>query len=957
MHLRRKSTVNCAAAAVLALLSQGTVRGQGNALDIDRGAIDVATQERTGLMVPDLMVRSRVTAITPAKPVVIHYRYGGEGLGGNKGDGAFGADLDVGEWSPAVPVVSLYKGRPTEYPQRFFITVSAGEGGRPVRGRPDHSNLMSGGSTGAEFEFEFSWRGKVLKTIKEPAPDGGTAGLFIPAYRLADNRNPDDPAFLSELNGLLAYANQRADRLGASPFAKGPFPNLYPIVTDCQGYGNGIYYGIRYANRKVFDAECRTLRLLGVNGLASPYPFFVEAMTQPGSIASEFRRMMYLQLCGYVLPGADAPDVGCPSGPSVPGLIAANLTNALARSIGLPVDEVWWRTEDEIGGITDRTAEGKHHLCICPRCAEAFRRYLQQQGLTPRDFGKQKWAEIAPANIWGEGRGAAAKAPPAVNGRVVDRYTGLTAWYTHRFHIVRSATMFTQVRDALRQLNAEKDKALATGDTDSAAAKRPYLYSFALRGCTFLTGGHSLDFFDFYRYADNAMVYETSDRDNRMLGWDSHLCDVGRMLGETENILFGIYIKPHRGGPIQRMLSAVSRDARMLYWYVYGPEYVKGDNFLFSPETVQQTHQAAALLGRTEDTLYKSAWMVPAEVAVVSPRTSESWWRLADETNSHAYVAAFENAKWVYSALQHAHVPVDPLDEGMLETRDLTRYKLIYINGIHLTRRAARNVAAWVHAGGTLYTSGIGLVRDEASQPLTELDPVLGLARRQVPEMWYKVKAYGSGKPEPFDDARFAIAPVPATAAIAGAGLFKGSCMPRIGREVLSPAKDTEVLATYADGAAAITRHPHGKGSAIVAGFFPGLEYSAKVRGDDWNMANDFDPVLRSFVTAPALALTRPVVDASNPLVEGVLLQSTRNGKRAVTLANFSFRTVRENPGAAATVCLNALKDVTIAIRRAGPLTKVRSAWLERDLPVTVRGDVVHVSVPELGNGDVLLIE
>ncbi len=49
-------------------------------------------------------------------------------------------------------------------------------------------------------------------------------------------------------------------------------------------------------------------------------------------------------------------------------------------------------------------------------------------------------------------------------------------------------------------------------------------------GNTFLMGGHSLDFFDFYRHADNAMVYETSNRDARVWSWDSYLCDVGRIL-------------------------------------------------------------------------------------------------------------------------------------------------------------------------------------------------------------------------------------------------------------------------------------------------------------------------------------------------------------------------------------------------------------------------------------------
>src|ERR1043165_5605369 len=93
------------------------------------------------------------------------------------------------------------------------------------------------------------------------------------------------------------------------------------------------------------------------------------------------------------------------------------------------------------------------------------------------------------------------------------------------------------------------------------ASPIPHIYSFALRGNTFLMGGHSLDFFDFYRHADNAFVYETSNRDARVWQWDSYLCDVGRIVSQDQHIQFGIYIKPHRGAPIQRTLAAAARGA------------------------------------------------------------------------------------------------------------------------------------------------------------------------------------------------------------------------------------------------------------------------------------------------------------------------------------------------------------------------------------------------------------
>lgn len=93
----------------------------------------------------------------------------------------------------------------------------------------------------------------------------------------------------------------------------------------------------------------------------------------------------------------------------------------------------------------------------------------------------------------------------------------------------------------------------------------------------------------------------------------------------------------------------------------------------------------------------------------------------------------------------------------------------------------------------------------------------------------------------------------------------------------------------FADGTVAIIRNKHGKGQVYVVGFFPGLEYRAAVRRTDFNMRRDFDAALRLIVAAPALELTRPVVEPSDPLVEGVLLKNAKNGMRAVTLANWAY--------------------------------------------------------------------
>ncbi len=392
----------------------------------------------------------------------------------------------------------------------------------------------------------------------------------------------------------------------------------------------------------------------------------------------------------------------------------------------------------------------------CPRCAQAFRDYVKDLGAVPQDFGQTAWQDVKP--VYAAGPGA-------------------MSYYTRKFNNYASARLFGALRNAFEAENTKKRTALANGDRNNPAAAQPWLYSYALRGNTFLLGGHSLDFFDFYRLADNAFVYETSNTGRQIWQWDSYLCDVGRVVGQTMNKQFGIYVKPHRGAPVQRALSALSRGATMLYWYTYGPEYWKGDSFADNPDAVILASKAAHLIGKTEELLYGSKWAVPAEIAIVKPRCSEF---LGND-------AQWENAKWVYTALAHAHLPVDPIDEVMLAENDLSRYKLIYLNGSHLPRKSAAALAKWIQNGGILWTSGFGCARDEANAPLKSLQPVLGLEERNEPELWYKVERYKATAVQSFADARFKLADVPTGARIQGKSPYSASFMPVIGREVFKP--------------------------------------------------------------------------------------------------------------------------------------------------------------------------
>jgi hypothetical protein len=396
----------------------------------------------------------------------------------------------------------------------------------------------------------------------------------------------------------------------------------------------------------------------------------------------------------------------------------------------------------------------------------------------------------------------------------------------------------------------------------------------------------------------------------------------------------------------------------MIYWYTYGPDYWKGDSFSQDPEALELTSKAAHLLGRAEDALYGSRWAVPAEIAVVKPETTQRWMTLSG--NPPHLTAAWENAKWTYTALQHAHLPVDPLDERMLTELDLSRYKLIYASGSHITRLAAEALRRYVERGGTLYTSGWGLARDEANQPLDTLNSLLGLQSRAEPEMWYEVSLYGATSIEPYDDPRKQIAPVPDAARIVGGAGFPGEYAPIVGRELLEPTRDAELLARFADGKPALIRHTRGKGAVYLAAFYPGLEYSATVRRADFDMRRDFDRNRRLYLDAPALAQTRPVVDVSDPLIEGVLLDSAAKAGYAVTLANWAYgvTAMAEDPAGRRRPVVShlPLENVQVSIPAIAPLIRAMSCQLDCELKFEQAAERYVIHVPRIEEGDVLIL-
>jgi len=860
-------------------------------------------------------IRVRFSGLSPDEPARANWRQGGEGLGGavrqgelHRAEGA-GA-LSAGEWSS---LLSLQDVLPPGDDRDSYFTLTAG---------PSKRNGRVHDSKGIGFEIEQLQDARVVRSFAS-ADANGTLTLFVPGLK--------STGFVHQLSTVGEVADARRKQLEAyAGVGAGPLPRKYAVVSDLGGYGETPGYGVRVGDAAVVRSELGALMHLGVTGLRAAPDFLL----REGLPGLPRLRARIIGPVGYPTPDKRRePDAaGCPFDPGLSArserLVSATLTKARAERS----DSVWVLTQDEIGAVTDLAAEGKMHLATCPRCRAGFVRWLREQGLTPRELDAVDWEQVRPLPIWDPAQ------KPWLGSAGLQR----RAYLTKQFLNVASASMFTPLRDELGRYNA------APRTAEDAGPKA--IYSYALRGNTFLTNGSSLDFFEFYRHADNAVVWETSDRDARSWGWDAYLMDVQRVLGERLGIAEGIYIKPQRGAPIQRALSAAARGNSLIYWYTYGPDYWKGDAFSGDHAVLEETQRAARLLGAAEPWLYGAKLVQQPRVAIVKPETTSAWAALT--ADPRLAVAALENAKWVYTALQHAHVPVDPLDEYFLNALDLSAYAAIYVNGSHLTTKAAAALARYVKSGGTLVTSGGGLQRDEADGPLRSLDAVFGVKKRAAPTLACSISTFRSvridslsGCPE-IDRVESSLSPVPLPLVV--------------GKESLEPLPQSEVLARYRDGSAAMLRHAFGRGTAYLLGTFAGLEYAAPVLRDGFDMRGDLDAARRRDILEPIRGLLDDPVACSDALVEPQLLKSPNGTGYALTLVNWAYAATDELPemtGNMHHVRLEPSLGVQLLIKDPPPIARVYSAALERELPFASSAAGLSITLERLEQGDVLHLE
>lgn len=512
-----------------------------------------------------------------------------------------------------------------------------------------------------------------------------------------------------------------------------------------------------------------------------------------------------------------------------------------------------------------------------PKNLERFHSYLKAQGLKPQDFGFKNW------NDWDKvkplGRSVANKELPLRR----------LYYWTCRFFPYVSNGLFAKSTRALE--DAFYPEMPITVNWNFFAGRYyfpgPFAHNPDKTSSDAAMGGH--DWLEFGRARGSTCMW-TEDwfGDNLAYQWSFYSSKL-KSAARKSNVKFGGYVIGATAGEgvTQKMLTLFGHGAKVIKFYVFGPEYnFPGNCWSENPKVIKGIMRAATMAAKAEDYIYPGNPLIP-QVAILTPQSSLVWDQkemeiasgIVDATNTNQNNATTTYMAEVYDlyiALMHANIPVDFIDETDLnDQKIMSNYKLVFITAPNIPAETIKSIQRWIEQGGYLATTYGAITADRYDEPLNSLYSYAGIkideaAQPRIVISWNKWKDSGVDTVNN------------------NSGSFKTAWSKG---KIISTKKNTEVLAKFSDNTPAVVFSPAGKGGIFHYAFYPGCSYflsqieSGKTGYN--GLPTGFSPDIRQSILLPVKkAGIKPFVSVSEPMIEAVPLISEKG--IAVTVLNWS---------------------------------------------------------------------
>lgn len=323
--------------------------------------------------------------------------------------------------------------------------------------------------------------------------------------------------------------------------------------------------------------------------------------------------------------------------------------------------------------------------------------------------------------------------------------------------------------------------------------------------------------------------------------------------------------------------SALGQGAKAIYHWTYAITFIGTENYW---SDLRSQYDGVAKINRalekSEDVLYP-AKTVSDPVAILYS-VSHDLWHTDDP-------AGFVETRLLWHAIRHAGYQPNFVREEDLEAGKLKDYKVLYIAGQTLTRKASAAIDQWIKDGGVVYLTAGAATRDEFYTPY--LPP---FAAKVWPDDAANVmqKQQGNRYNERRD-----LPTIEPMDQVLVSGDADGDRIPVLGYmlPVKAEAAMKPVVFAAADDGAAMGKVSYGKGQVYAAPFMPGLAYGQTANFAKTTLEEKWNPAIRECIALPLTSNDVPqMVKSSIDVVQADLLTGP-NGS-VVVLANFTYEPI-----------------------------------------------------------------
>ncbi|MCM8758855.1 MAG: beta-galactosidase trimerization domain-containing protein [Candidatus Omnitrophica bacterium] len=471
--------------------------------------------------------------------------------------------------------------------------------------------------------------------------------------------------------------------------------------------------------------------------------------------------------------------------------------------------------------------------------AESFHRFLESKGLKPKDFNAKDWSEIKPLTEkkeiekiefnWGPKYGEAARK---------------LYYWTHRYTQQLTIDYFKNMTDALE-----------TQYNPGVLTFVNYTDHPLILGGVMLPG--SPDWFEMGLKRATTLMWTEDWMYGGIRSWGNglyqrlgFLCDILRAGASKHNQPLGFYnTMDGEDGIRMKGFIVIGHGVKIIDYFYYGPTYCATENYW--SDSISQYKGVAKVIrdiGKAEELLYPGK-PVDRQVAIIYSTTAEIW----DQDGAKGH-----EKQYLHIALSQEMFGADVIDESIVDEKDLSRYKVIYLMDSHLPVSAQKKLKAFVENGGTLVLFPMAGERDQYNGKSDIITSLIGI-EPEVSQMKETEKARISLNP--------------------GSGMeLEDDIYITFRRTVFSGSIKTQIIGKFSDGNPAILLNRVKKGLVFYYTFMPGHNFFNHVKElNKEGYVCNFPEKARKLISLPCvLSKVEKQVEISQGTFEANLLESEK---------------------------------------------------------------------------------